>query len=240
MVAIPTQERDPLVALINEYLEAEENAQPQRAYLGASSIGEECSRKLWYKYNGEKEIFDGKTIRRFQDGHRTEAVILGWLNNIRGIEIYTRSSGGSQIGFELYSGRFAGHYDAVGRGFPQAPKTWHIVEIKCVEEKSFRALEKLKELNEKSAIQQWKPEYYAQVQVYMHMEKLTRSIHIVATPGGRDLISVRTEYDKNFAEAMLAKAKRIIDAKEPPERIGGKDFWKCKMCFISDKCHAAS
>lgn len=72
------------------------------------------------------------------------------------------------------------------------------------------------------------------------MEKLTRSIHIVATPGGRDLISVRTEYDKNFAEAMLAKAKRIIDAKEPPERIGGKDFWKCKMCFISDKCHAAS
>ena len=72
----------------------------------------------------------------------------------------------------------------------------------------------------------------------MHMEKLTRSIHIVTTPGTRDLISVRTDYNKTHAEAMLAKAKRIIDAKEPLERIGGPTFYKCKMCSFREICHA--
>lgn len=230
-------EGDSLVALIDQQILAEHESEPPRHYLGASSIGEECSRKLWYRYNGHKEKFDAKTLRRFADGHRTEDVILGWIGNCQGIEIYTRGDGEEQIGFKLYSGRFAGHYDGVGRGFPQAPKTWHIVEVKCVNEKAFEELKKLKSQNEKTAIELWKPEYYSQVQIYMHMEGLTRSIHIVATPGARDLISVRTDYNKAHAETMLAKAKRIIDSKQPLERIGGPTFYKCKMCSFRDICH---
>lgn len=228
---------DPLVALIDKQILAEHESEPPRKYLGASSIGEECSRKLWYRYNGHKEKFDAKTLRRFADGHRTEEVVLGWIRSCPGIEIHTRGLDGDQIGFEALSGLFKGHCDGIGRGFPQAPKTWHIVEVKCVNEKAFEELKKLKSQNEKTAIELWKPEYYSQVQVYMHMENLTRSIHIVATPGARDLISVRTDYNKAHAEAMLAKAKRIIDAKEPLERIGGPTFWKCKICSFRDICH---
>lgn len=241
-------EGDPLVALIDQQILAEHESEPPRYYLGASSIGEECSRKLWYRYNGHKEKFDAKTLRRFADGHRTEDVILGWLKSCPGIEIYTYTIDGNidegggggpkeQIGFYIFEKRFGGHYDGIGRGFPQAPKTWHIVEVKCVNEKAFEELKKLKSQNEKTAIELWKPEYWSQVQIYMHMEKLTRSIHIVATPGARDLISVRTDYNKVHAEAMLAKAKRIIDAKEPLERIGGPTFWKCKICSFRDICH---
>lgn len=244
MVKIP-EYGDPLVKMIDAMLEAQ--PQEERSYLGASSIGHECSRYLWYKYNGHKEKFDAKTLRRFADGHRTEDVILGWLKCLPGVETYTRSSDirskdsdghdNNQIGFVWFDGKFAGHYDAIGRGFPQAPKTWHIVEVKCVEEKYFKKLEKFKAQDERSAIALWKPEYYSQVQVYMHAEGLTRSIHIVATPGARDLISVRTSYDKAHAEAMFAKAKRIIDAKEPPERIGGPDYFKCRMCRLREVCH---
>lgn len=234
MVKIP-EYGDPLVKMIDAMLEAQ--PQDERAYLGASSIGHECSRYLWYKYNGHKEKFDAKTLRRFADGHRTEEVILGWLESCEGITLYTRGSDGAQIGFETFSGLFKGHYDGVGRGFPQAPSTWHIVEVKCVGEKAFKELEKLKAQDEKSAIALWKPEYYSQVQVYMHAEELTRAIHIVATPGARDLISVRTNYDKAHAEAMFAKAKRIIDAKEPPERVGGPDYFKCRMCGLREVCH---
>ncbi len=228
---------DPLVALVDQHLLAEHESEPPRAYLGASSIGEECSRKLWYRYNGHKEKFDAKTLRRFADGHRTEDVVLGWIKSCPGIEIFTRGNDGNQIGFVFHGDKFAGHYDAIGRGFPQAPKTWHIVEVKCVNEKAFEELKKLKSQNEKTAIELWKPEYWSQVQVYMHMEKLTRSIHIVATPGARDLISVRTDYNKAHAEAMLAKAERIINAKTPPERIGDKTFFKCKMCSFREMCH---
>ena len=230
-------EGDPLVALIDQVILEEHEREPPRHYLGASSIGDECSRKLWYRYNGHKEKFDAKTLRRFADGHRTEEVILGWLKSCPGIEIFTRGVDGNQIGFSSFGGKFAGHYDAIGRGFPQAPKTWHIVEVKCVNEKAFEELKKLKSQNEKTAIELWNPEYWSQVQVYMHMEGLKRSIHIVATTGARDLISVRTDYNKEHAEAMLAKAKRIIDAKEPLERIGGPTFWKCKQCSFRDICH---
>ncbi len=228
---------DPLVRLIDQVILEEHASEPPRHYLGASSIGEECSRKLWYRYNGHKENFDAETLRRFSDGHDTEAKIIRWLERCPGIELYTRGNEGTQIGFSNYDGRFKGHYDGIGRGFPQAPKTWHIVEIKCVGEKAFKELEKLKAQNEKTAIELWKTEYSDQVQIYMHMEKLTRSIHIVSTPGARNLISVRSEYNKDRAEVLLMKAKRIIDSKVPLEKIGGRDFWKCKMCSFRKICH---
>jgi hypothetical protein len=234
MVKIPERE-DPLIKMIDAVIEAQ--PQEERAYLGASQIGHDCSRYLWYKYNGHKEKFDAKTLRRFADGHRTEAVVLDWLRDCEGIEIYTRGNEGNQIGFNSFNGAFAGHYDGIGRGFPQAPATWHIVEVKCVGEKPFEELCKLKAQDEKTAIVRWKPEYFSQVQVYMHAEELTRAIHIVATPGARDLISVRTEYDRAHAEAMFAKAKRITDATEPPERIGDATFYKCRMCPLKDVCH---
>lgn len=274
MTKIPVS-KDPLVDMLDAIIIEESNKEEQRTYLGASSIGDECARKLWYKFNGEKEYFDAKTLRKFADGHRTEEVILEWLGHCTGIELYTRGfingyegpgrsecettqdymrgsttdqngdvpnhrrDVSSQIGFELYEGMFKGHYDGIARGFPQAPKTWHIVEIKCVNERAFKEICVLKEKNEKTAIRLWRPEYYSQVQVYMHQEKLTRSIHIISTPGARDLVSVRTNYDKDHAEAMLAKAMRIIDAKSPPERIGDQSFYKCRMCFMRDKCHGA-
>lgn len=238
MTKIPVS-KDPLVDMLDAIIIEESNKEEQRTYLGASSIGDECARKLWYKLNGEKEYFDAKTLRKFADGHRTEQVILEWLGHCTGIELYTRGDGGDQIGFSYYGAKFKGHYDGIARGFPQAPKTWHIVEIKCVNERAFKEICVLKEKNEKTAIRLWRPEYYSQVQVYMHQEKLTRSIHIISTPGARDLVSVRTNYDKDHAEAMLAKAARIIDAKSPPERIGDQSFYKCRMCFMRDKCHGS-
>lgn len=240
MAIIPPQEGDPLVAKINEIIERENASEPVRDYLGASSIGHECSRLLWYKFNGEKEVFNAETIRRFADGHRTEKVVLDWLRQVDGIELYTEANDGGQIGFSLFDGSFRGHYDGIGRGFPQAPKTWHIVEVKCVNEKSFNELKKLKAASEKIAVERWNFSYYTQAQVYMHVENLTRSIHIVATPGARDLVSVRTEYNRDFAVATIEKAKRIISAKEPPERIGGVDNWKCKQCFMHGKCHSGT
>jgi hypothetical protein len=61
----------------------------------------------------------------------------------------------------------------------------------------------------------------------MYYEKLTRHITIVATPGGRELMTVRTEANNTLAKALRDKAKRILDAEEPPVRIGQRDYFKC-------------
>ena len=61
---------------------------------------------------------------------------------------------------------------------------------------------------------------------------------VVAMPGGRDFIQIRTEANPKLAKALTEKAKRIKSAKEPPERIGGKDFYKCKFCSFRETCHS--
>jgi len=236
MVKIPDF-GDPLVALMDRALIASSKDEKERDYIGASSIGDECSRKLWYKYKGHKEEFDADTLRRFSDGHDTEAKIINWLRLCDGIELHTHDENGNQYGFSAFDEKFKGHYDGIIRGIPQSPKTWHIFEVKCVSDKKYNELVKLKALNEKAALQQWDAVYYAQGMVYCKQENLTRHLLLCATAGGRKLISVRTNADNEFAKAMEAKAQRIISAKEPPERIGGPDYYKCKMCGLRDVCH---
>lgn len=234
---------DPLLAALDNALIKQAASEPTRDYLGASSIGDDCSRKLWYRFQGHKDVFDAPTLRRFQDGHDTEAKIISWLRLIDGLELHTETMG-KQYGFSDYSGKFKGHYDGVVRGLPQAPKTWHILEIKCVQEGtlskvgSFKHAEKLiNDLGEKKTLEAWNKKYYAQAVLYMYYENLDRHITIVSTPGGRDLLTFRTEANTKYAEALRDKAARIINAQEPPERIGGPDWWECKWCSFRSMCH---
>lgn len=237
MVEIPPQS-DALIDAIDALLIADNKAHPPRDYLGASSIGDPCARKLWYGLN-HPEIgnnFDGETLRRFLDGHRTEELITSWLHRIPGIELHTHHAGGKQYGFD--NGKFRGHYDGVIRGVPCAPKTWHILEIKSVNLDKFNKLQKLKYNDEKTALKKWNELYYAQAVIYMYKENIERHLLIAATPGGRDLMTIRTNNDTEMARMMEDKANKIIGASEAPPRISDKpDFHLCRWCKFSDMCH---
>ena len=58
----------------------------------------------------------------------------------------------------------------------------------------------------------------------------------VSLPGGRDMISLRTEKNTKLAKALITKAERIKDAKEPPERAFKKDYYMCKWCDFREEC----
>ena len=218
MVTIPPR-RDPILDAIDRILEAETNGEPKRDYIGASSIGESCSRKLWYRYHTDiKETFDADTIRKFNDGHRCEEIMAALLRKVEGIELHTHKPDGTQYGFA--DGPFRGNYDGVIRGIRQSDK-WHIWEHKSVAEKSFEELRKLKASDEKSALKRWKPIYYAQAVVYMHYEGLGRHYMTVSTPGLRDYMSVRTEDDPAYAEALKMKAHRLLRRNRLSALVGG-------------------
>lgn len=228
---------DPLIAKIDRVILDKAAAEPLRDYIGASAIGEDCARKLWYRLQGRRETFEPKTLRMFEDGHSVEAKIVEWLRQIPGIELHTENNG-RQYGFSDLEGKYKGHYDGIIRGIPQAPKTWHIMEVKATSEKHFRELQKIMDMiGEKNALQKWRPIYYAQAVTYMWYEKLTRHITIVTTPGARELLTLRTEANHTYAKALRDKAARIINAQEPPERIGGKDFYQCRWCSFYGECH---
>lgn len=229
---------DPLVNAIHRVIENDHANEKPRDYVGASGVSEECSRKVWYGLNGYKQEFPVKALMAIQDGHDTEEKINEWVRRIPGIELYTHNEDGNQYGFSDLQGKYKGHYDGVIRGIPQAPKTWHIYEVKCVGEKYFKELQKIiKEHGEKEALKRWRPTYYGQAVTYMWYEKLTRHITVVSTPGGRELLTVRTNANATYAKSLKEKAERIINATEPPERIGGEDYWKCRMCGFREVCH---
>jgi len=123
-------------------------------------------------------------------------------------------------------------------GILQAPKTWHILEIKA--SAKHEDLDKAKKkVGEKAALAEWNPVYYAQAALYMHYAGLDRHYLVCVSPGARKWTSVRTEVDPVHAEVLRAKAERIIFTDEAPPRIGGPDSFACRFCDFAALCHGA-
>jgi hypothetical protein len=56
---------------------------PPRPHLGASQIGNDCNRALWYSFRWAVwPHFDGRTLRLFDRGQREEAVFVEELRRI--------------------------------------------------------------------------------------------------------------------------------------------------------------
>ena len=232
MVQVPDR-ADPTLDAVNAALEAEQSPYASKN-IGFGEIGHECSRYLWYKINLDlPEVFNADTLRIFRNGHNDEAAMAADLRKVQGIELYTHDPEreNKQYKFDALDGRLTGRLDGVIVGLKQAPKTPHLWEHKSVNDKKFEALIK------NPVLKDWDLKYYAQAQTAMLHADLDRHYMTVSTPGLRRVTSVRTELDKEYAKSLVQKAKRIIDAKEPPERIGGPDYYICKFCRFYDECH---
>jgi len=226
---------DVMAAIAKEY----NDKQTPRDYIGGSQIGAECDRQTWYSASGVKGApFDVGTILKFEDGFRMEEVMAQRLRLLPNIDLRTHDKDGKQFGFDL--GFIKGHVDGVIRGLFESDQ-WHVWENKAVDEDGFKKLKKAIQVHgEKNALRFWNPRYYAQGVLYMHGMKMNRHYLTVCTPGGRDFTAIRTDEDKPYAEALMAKAKRIAQCITPPERISERpDFYMCKyLCQYKDLCHA--
>lgn len=243
MVALNLTEDDPTLLAIKDILEKAEGLKERRGYLGASGIGHPCERQVWYQYNGYPyEPMGIKGIYAVEDGHRSEELLASRLKLVPGVQLATLDENGNQFGFSKFDGKFKGHIDGLIIGLLQAPKTAHIWEAKSVNEKKFGELQKLIEkFGEKNALKEWDYIFYIQSQIYMGEFDLDRHYLTACTPGGRDIISVRTEFDRNIYKATLSKAERIINAKNPPERAFHSKTWKdCRWCKFAEECWKVS
>ena len=212
-----------------------------RNYIGASSIGHECERKLWYNFHHpQSPDIPASGLRAIQDGYESESRMIKRLRAVPGIDLRTIGERGRQIGFSDLNDKFKGHIDGLIHGLIQAPETWHIWEHKAVNEKKQRKLDKLKsDHGEKNALEKWDYIYYCQAILYMHYFELTRHYLTCDSPGGRSTISVRTEANERLAQVLIAKAARIIKAKTEPPRISDDPSWYiCKWCDNQERCHS--
>ena len=229
----------PTTSLMLEKM-AEEQDRSSRDYLGMSALGHVCDAKLWLDFRfASVNSFPAGTLCKFADGHYSEDLTADRLRAIPHLELQTHNDDGKQIGYSDIGGHLRGHMDGLIKGIIQAPKTMHVWEHKCTDEKYLRALERLIEKKgEKNALEAWNETYYAQAILYMHKSKSKRHFLTVASSGSRRYVEVRTEAKPKKAKELLARAKNIIATDKMPQKVSENDsYYLCKMCSNSGICH---
>lgn len=231
----------PLPELVSPTVEAiykhyESLPREERTYLGASTIGAECERQLWYGFHliSPPEQLDGRKIRLFQTGHREEARLIEDLRNA-GVEVWeTNPETGEQWSVECADGHCRGHLDGVLMGIIEAPKTAHVFEAKTHGAKSFKAL-----LKDGVAVS--KPIHMAQMQLYAHLMGITRMFYMAVEKDTDQIHVERIEYDAALALRLVAKAERVVKSATPLPKLhedpSSKMAFACGWCPHKGVCH---
>jgi len=202
-----------------------------RPHLGASLIGKECDRALWYDFRWTTVArHPGRLLRLFETGQLEEARIVRNLRRTGATVLEVDPETGRQWRVQAHGGHFGGSLDAVALNLLEAPKTWHVLEFKTHAAKSFVDLVA-------KGVQKSKPQHFAQMQTYMRLTGMTRAMYLAVNKDNDDLYVERVEADGDFADRLLAKAGRIIFAARPPERISEDPAWyQCRLCNHADVC----
>ena len=203
-----------------------------RDHLGASIIGKECERALWYDFRWvTRRAFSGRMLRLFDTGKREEDRLVRDLRRTGATVLDTDPETGRQWQVAALGGHFGGSLDAVAIGLLEAPRTWHVVEFKTHSAKSFATLKK-------DGVERAKPQHWAQMQVYMHLTGITRAMYVAVCKDTDEIHIERVRVDPAAGQRLIAKAKRVIDAPRPPARISeDPTWWQCRLCEHHDHCH---
>ena len=136
----PTTEA--ISAAIDAGIQKQNERREKRKYLGASSIGEDCGRKIQYRYLNytpdASSGFSAKTLRIFEFGHNIEDYVAKWFRDA-GFDLRTEDKQGDQFGFSIADGEIRGHIDGVICGGPvdmAYPALW---ENKSANDAKFKA-----------------------------------------------------------------------------------------------------
>lgn len=221
------------------YTSYEDNAEKRQGRsISVSTLAEECERKLFYEFRwaSPDEHIPGRTLRLFETGNIEEQ---RWIDDLRsiGCEVVDEADNGKQIMVEACGGHVRGYLDSEILGLPEAPKTWHVGEMKSHNAKSFAKL--LKEGVRKS-----KPLHFGQLQTYMYERGRDRGIYLATCKDTDELYAERLELDAPYVMRLLARAQRIIDANEPPPKLhedaDHKMAFACGWCRHKSICHEDS
>lgn len=221
---------NPTIDAINKHWE-KRNEEGHRPHLGASLIGKECLRELWYVFRHcQQSTFPGRIQRLFERGQREEALFVEELRAI-GVRITDLDSDGNQLRIGDIGNHFGGSLDGLIEGGLKESNKPHIAEFKTHNDKSFKLLVK-------DGVEKSKPQHYAQMQIYMHYMSVDRAFYEAVNKNDDSLYTERIKYCKKTALKLIEKAETVINAKFPPEKLTQNSTdWRCRFCDFKDICH---
>ncbi len=210
-----------------------------RDHLGASLIGDSCSRKLYYSFRwAKKSDFSSKTrtqgqvLRLFDRGHREEPSIIKLLEK-SGHRFLPVPEGQDQHRAKLKcNGHFGGSMDAIGflpEIFGMSDEI--LYEFKTAGDTQFRRLKK-------EGVRSDKPLHWSQMCVYGKDKSINYGLYICVNKNTDEIYIEFLKLDWALAETMEMKAEAIINAEEPLPKIAmSASHFVCKWCDYKDICH---
>lgn len=205
---------------------------PFRKHLGASIIGGECGRAVYYSFRWfTLKLFPARLMRLFNRGHLEEGRFIAMLLMI-GCQVYQQDVEGKQYTISDAYGHFGGSGDGVVIGLPDVPEgAPALMECKTHGDKSFQDLLA-------KGMRTAKHEHYVQMQVYMRKMGLFYGLYFAVNKNTDEIYMEIVEVDVQTAEQYLDRGTKIVFLRTPPKRISEtSSFWKCKFCDHRPVCH---
>lgn len=198
-----------------------------RAHLGASELGEECRRKLWYTFRWVKfQMFEPRTLRLFQRGHNEEPIIIKDLK-AAGVKVLSTQESAS-----FCSGYGGASNDGIIRKLPGFKRLRGILECKTANDANFSKY-KIK------GVRGVDSNYYGQSVVYMHLFKVDYTLFVMVNKNNDERYYEIIKPNEEFAKGLIKKAKHIIMSEKPPMEISDDiNYYRCgpKWCHFREVC----
>ena len=212
-----------------------------RSHLGASLIGRECKRYLWYVFRWcLHEKTTGRQQRLFNRGHREEARFVEWLEGI-GFKVWfeNRDEPPNEKG-EYPQYRISdvmGHFGGSLDGIAVLPERYGIAEPVLLEFKTNGTGAGFNKLGE-SGMPIAKPEHFAQTSTYGKKYNFRYCVYLNINKNDDSLHIEVVKLNHNLGEQMIMKAEQIIMSQTAPARLSDNPtFHKCGYCHMKEVCH---
>lgn len=221
----------PLNQHLNELIEAAEPPSPNyRQYLGASSIGAECLRRVQYDWMCDPE-FPSRIRDIFLRGHFFEELSRKHL-----IAARFKFAAKVRLKFEAAGGLFRGHADGILVAGPQLPGLIYpaIWEHKALGAKGWRAVER-------DGLTGLYQVYAAQVGIYqVYLNCINPALFTAVNADTCERLNFLVPFDPVLAQATSDRAVMIIEATRAGELLPrvteDPEDWRCKMCSHRARC----
>lgn len=203
-----------------------------RSHLGASLLGGECARSIWYGFRWTKKSnFPGRILRLFNRGHLEEARFIAMLLMI-GCKIFQQDENGKQYRISWAEGHAGGSGDGIAIGIPDLPPdTPTLTEFKTHNDASF------KELKTKG-VREAKFEHYVQMNIYLRKMGLTSALYLAVNKNTDELYGEILHLDSYTADQFIERGEKIVWLEKAPDKINQSPaFFKCKFCDFHSVCH---
>jgi hypothetical protein len=222
----------PISLAINALIEhAEPPEENTRQYLGASTIGSDCLRKIQYDWMVNSEHLS-QTRDIFRRGH-----LLEELSRQHFIRAGFKFVPNERLAFSAANGLFRGHADGIINEGPVLPGVGYpcVWEHKALGAKGWRNLER-------DGIERAYPQYAAQIWIYQAYLNVADhpAIFTALNANTCERLHMLVPFNAEQAQACSDRAIAVIGATRAgellPRAYDNPKDWRCRMCGHATRC----